>query len=67
MEDKNNNKYLKWKEKNDIKFVLWIVKNLFRLDSCYTIFLLRTYYNNRNTEVLRKTSYIKLYIKIKMR
>ncbi len=56
MEDKINNKYLKWKEKKDIQFVLWIVKNLFRLDSCYTIFLLRVYHSNRNTEVLRKTS-----------
>ena len=55
MEDKINNKYLKWKEKKDIQFVLWIVKNLFRLDSCYTIFLLRVYHSNRNTEVLRKT------------
>ena len=55
-EGKINEKYIKWKETNDVKFVLWIIKNLFRLESCYTIFLLRVYHSNRNTEVLGKTS-----------
>ena len=55
LEGKINDKYQKWKETHDIKFVLWIIKNLFRLESCYTIFLLRVYNSNRNTEVLRKT------------
>jgi hypothetical protein len=54
-EEKINEKYTKWRETNDIKFVLWIIKNLFRFDRCYTIFLLRVYHSNRNTEVLGKT------------
>ena len=52
MEEKINNKYLKWKETKDIKYMLWVVKNLFRLNKCHTILLLRTYYNNRNTDIL---------------
>ena len=52
MEEKMTNKYLKWKETKDIKCILWIVKNLFRLNKCHTILLLRTYYYNRNTDIL---------------
>ena len=52
MEEKITNKYLKWKETRNIKYVLWVVKNMFRLNKCYTILLLRTYYNNRNTDIL---------------
>jgi hypothetical protein len=52
MEEKINDKYLKWKETKDIKYMLWVVKNLFRLNKCHTILLLRTYYNNRNTDIL---------------
>ena len=55
MEEKINNKYLKWKETKKINLLLWVVKNLFRFDSCYTIFLMRVYHSNRNTEVLKKT------------
>ena len=44
MEDKLNIYYSKWKETKDIKFILGIVKNLFRFKNDYTIFLLRTYY-----------------------
>ena len=32
MEEKINDKYLKWKETKDIKYMLWVVKNLFRLN-----------------------------------
>ena len=52
MEEKITNKYLKWKETKNIRCVLWVVKNLFRLNKCHTILLLRTYYNNRNTDIL---------------
>tara|TARA_B110000285_G_scaffold235483_2_gene317508 strand:- start:1461 stop:2534 length:1074 start_codon:yes stop_codon:yes gene_type:complete len=52
MEEKITNKYLKWKATKNIKCVLWVVKNLFRLNKCHTILLLRTYYNNRNTDIL---------------
>ena len=52
IEEKIDCKYLKWKETKDIKLPLWVVKNLFRLKKCYTIFLLRVYYNNRNTDIL---------------
>jgi len=55
MEEKITNKYLKWKETKKINLLLWVVKNLFRFDSCYTIFLMRVYHSNRNTEVLKKT------------
>ena len=53
IEEKINNKYLKWKESGDLKLILWVVKNLFRLNSCYNIFLLRVYYCNRNTEIIK--------------
>ena len=49
MEEKLNDKYEKWKKTNDIKNILWVVKNLFRFDSCYTIFLMRVYYCNSYT------------------
>ena len=52
-EEKIKMKYSKWKENKDIKQSLWVVKNLFRLNKCHTIFLLRVYYNNRNTDILK--------------
>jgi hypothetical protein len=53
METKLNSYYKKWKETNDIKFMLGIVKNLFRFNKDYNIFLLRTYYYKRNNEVVK--------------
>ena len=53
MENKLNIYYSKWKETKDIKFILGIVKNLFRFKNDYTIFLLRTYYYKRNNEVVK--------------
>ena len=46
------NKHNKWKETKDVKLVLWVIKNLFRFNKNYTIFLLRTYYKNRNLDIL---------------
>ena len=53
MEKKIDNYYKKWEETKDIKFMLGMVKNLFRFDKDYTIFLLRSYYYKRNTEVVK--------------
>jgi hypothetical protein len=53
MINKINKKHEAWKLSNDIKLVLWVVKNLFRFNKNYTIFLLRTYYKDRNLESVK--------------
>ena len=52
MEQKIRLKYENWKKDKNIKWILWVVKNLFRQDKCYTVFMLRIYYCNRNTDIL---------------
>lgn len=52
MEVKIKEKYNIWKQNPTFKPIMWIVKNLFRQNSCYTVFMLRVYYCNRNTDIL---------------
>ena len=53
MEKKMKSYYDKWVETHDIKFVMGVVKNLFRFEKDYEIFLSRTYYNKRNNEIVK--------------
>tara|TARA_B100001093_G_scaffold518125_1_gene601916 strand:+ start:3727 stop:4806 length:1080 start_codon:yes stop_codon:yes gene_type:complete len=52
MEEKIKEKYSIWKKKNSFNTIMWVVKNLFRQNSCHTVFMLRVYYCNRNTDIL---------------
>lgn len=45
--------YGKFKNNNDIKYILYIIKNLFKLKKNYDIFLLRIYHSSRNTRILK--------------
>ena len=58
MEKKINIYYEKWKEDNNVMHILWVVKNLFRFEKDYIIFMLRIYYNTRNTDNLIGTDII---------
>ena len=52
MEIKIKEKYNIWKQAPTFRPIMWVVKNLFRQSSCYTVFMLRVYYCNRNTDIL---------------
>ena len=43
MERKMKLKQKLWNKNNDISSILWVVKNLFRLDKCHTIFMLYSF------------------------
>ena len=53
MEMKIKMKHSKWKKDNKLEHIIWVVKNLFRFTSNYNVFILRTYYFNKNIEIVK--------------